>query len=60
MHPNPKDTAKRLKDKFGDLASDVVDEIINIENQQKIGSIVFGVYAMKFWQSVKEELTKQK
>ena len=63
MHPNPKEKAKELKAKFGDLAIDVVDEIITQlkrdttpHEPETIDGELIGV---RYWQSVKSEL-KQK
>lgn len=33
-----------------------VDEILNLETQQKAGSIVFTSSALKYWQQVKNEI----
>ena len=51
MHPNPKDTAKRLKDKFGDLSLSVVKEILKVVSKP---------WSIGYWENVKSELTKQK
>lgn len=61
----PTEKAKELKEKFGELAIEVVDEILKLEAQQNkgsivLGSILFGTQALKFWQAVKTELNRIK
>ena len=62
MHP--KEKAKELKAKFGDLAPDVVDEVIDQikrdttpHEPETIDGELIGV---KYWENVKEEISNQK
>jgi hypothetical protein len=49
---NPEDKADELKTKFGELAIDVVDEVISAMEHEDNGMY----YEIKFWTEVKEIL----
>lgn len=51
---SPKDKAKQLKNKFGNFAIDVVDEIIQFGDELNIRE------PMMYWEMVKRELNQNK
>lgn len=67
MTQKEKEKAKELKDKFGELSVDVVDEILKTDpntlskciiNEDGDGVSSSFTWISKYWQDVKEEINK--